>query len=77
MYDDVLRKIDSDPKWFLEMLKRAKGRISEKAFNKYYHEASTQFKKKRNQYLRSSPQLGCIGIRRECRHHFYYRNGSP
>lgn len=50
-HDDVLRKIDSDPKWFLELLKRAKGRISEKAFNKYHHEASDQFKKKRNQYL--------------------------
>lgn len=50
-HDDVLRKIDSDPKWFLEMLKRAKGLISEKAFHKYYHEASEQFKQKRNQYL--------------------------
>lgn len=55
-HDDVLRKIDSDPKWFLEMLKRAKGRISEKAFNKYYHETSEQFKKKRNQYLSDSIQ---------------------
>ncbi|HEY5584616.1 MAG TPA: type II TA system antitoxin MqsA family protein [Ruminiclostridium sp.] len=50
-HDDVLRKIDSDPKWFLEMLKRAEERISEKAFHKYHHEASEQFKKKRNQYL--------------------------
>lgn len=55
-HDDVLRKIDSDPKWFLEMLKRAIGRISEKAFIKYHHEASEQFKKKRNQYLIDSIQ---------------------
>jgi len=55
-HDDVLRKIDLDPKWFLEMLKRAKGSISDKAFNKYYHEASEQFKKKRNQYLIDSIQ---------------------
>jgi len=55
-HDDVLRKIDYDPKWFLEMLERAKGRISEKAFDKYYHEASEQFKKKRNQYLIDSIQ---------------------
>lgn len=55
-HDDVLRKIDSDPKWFLEMLKRAKGRISEKAFNKYHHEASDQYKKKKNQYLIDSIQ---------------------
>ena len=39
-HDDVLRKSDYDPKWFLEMLKRAKERISNKAFVKYYHEAS-------------------------------------
>ena len=46
-HDDVLRKIDSDPKWFLEMLKRAKVHISEKAFNKYYSEASEQYGKKK------------------------------
>lgn len=55
-HDDVLRKIDYDPKWFLEMLKRAKHRISDKAFTKYYHEASEQYKKKRNQYLIDSIQ---------------------
>ncbi len=55
-HDNVLSKIDSDPKWFLEMLKRAKGRISDKAFSKYHHEASEQFKKKRNQYLIDSIQ---------------------
>jgi len=33
------------------MLKRVKERISKKAFIKYYHEASEQYKKKRNQYL--------------------------
>lgn len=47
-HDDVLRKINLDPKWFfLEMLERAEGRISEKAFSKYRHEASSQFKKKK------------------------------
>ncbi|BEP30320.1 Panacea domain-containing protein [Helicovermis profundi] len=38
------------------MLKRAKDRIKEKAFNKYYHEASVQYMKKRNQYLIDSIQ---------------------
>ena len=51
VHDDVLRKIDSDPKWFLEMLQRAKKKIPEKAFVKYQHEAKAQFKKKKNQYL--------------------------
>ena len=51
VHDDVLRKIDLDPKWFLEMLERSKSRISEKAYQKYYLEANKQFKKKQNQYL--------------------------
>ena len=55
-HDDVLRKIDHDPKWFLEMLKRAKERISEKSFTKCYHKASEQYKKKQNQYLIDSIQ---------------------
>ncbi len=50
-HDDVLRKIDSDPKWFLEMLKRAKGKLTDKAFKKYQREARTQYKMKENQYL--------------------------
>jgi len=50
-HDDVLRKIDLDPKWFLEMLKRAEGRIPNKAFNKYSHKGSVQFCRKKNQYL--------------------------
>ncbi|MCF8012535.1 MAG: DUF4065 domain-containing protein [Clostridiales bacterium] len=50
-HDDVLRKIDADPKWFLEKLESAKGKIPEKAFLKYKNEAKEQFKKKKNQYL--------------------------
>lgn len=52
-HDDILKKIDSDPKWLLEILKRAKNRnsLSPKAFSKYYREASEQYSKKKNQYL--------------------------
>lgn len=56
VHDDVLKKMNSDPKWFLEMLKRAKGRISDKAFTKYLHEGKEQFKKRKNQYLTDSIQ---------------------
>lgn len=54
--DYVLRKINEDPKWFLEMLFEAKERIPEKAFDKYYHRANELFKKKHNQYLADSIQ---------------------
>lgn len=50
-HDDILRKIDSDPKWLIDILKRAKDRLTEKAFNKYYHEANEQYSKCKNQYL--------------------------
>ncbi len=53
-HDDVLRKIDSDPKWFLQILKRAEGAISEKAFKKYLQAASLEFRKTQNRYLMDS-----------------------
>lgn len=50
-HDDVLRKIDSDPKWFLQMLKRSKDRFSRKAFSKYYKNANIIFGRMKNLYL--------------------------
>lgn len=50
-HDDILRKIESDPKWFLDMIKRAKDRLSSKAYIKYYHTANELYNKNRNQYL--------------------------
>jgi hypothetical protein len=53
-HDDILRKIESDPKWFIEMLKRAEFRLSQKAFIKYNQLANLQFRKMKNQYLYNS-----------------------
>jgi len=53
-HDDILRKIDSDPEWFLEMLERSKERISSKMFSEYYHTAYEQYIKKINPYSYSS-----------------------
>lgn len=50
-HDDFLKKIASDPKWFLEMLERAKDNISEKAYLKYYNQAKIEYRNKQNQYL--------------------------
>lgn len=55
-HDDVLRKIDSDPKWFLQMLTRAKGKISDKAYEKYHKAASSEFRRMKNFYLMDSIQ---------------------
>ena len=50
-HDDVLRKIDEDPKWFLQMLKRSEGKLSPRAYMKYYVKANGVFCNKKNQYL--------------------------
>lgn len=46
--DDVLRKIGSDPKSFLDLLERAKDRIGKKAYNKYYCQARELCNKQKN-----------------------------
>lgn len=55
-HDDILRKIGTDPKWFLEMLQRAEGEISERAFSKYQKEARGVLGKSQNTYLMDSIQ---------------------
>lgn len=49
-HDDILRKIKSDPKWFLEMLERAKGRIALKAYTAYYSNTLNLLEKISNPY---------------------------
>lgn len=61
-HDDVLRKIDLDPKWFLQMLSRAKGEISDKAYDKYHKLASTEFRRMKNRYLMDSIQALYAGF---------------
>src|SRR5690554_540868 len=51
VHDDVLRKIDFDPKWFLEMVSRAKERLPEKAYTKYIRVAKEIYKQNKNRYL--------------------------
>lgn len=55
-HDDILRKIDSDPKWFLEMLERVKERISPRMYAEYYRNAYKQYIMKKNLY-------SCVSIR--------------
>lgn len=53
-HDAILRKIDSDPEWFLEMLESSKERISSRMFSEYYRNAYEQYIKKINPYSYSS-----------------------
>ena len=49
-HDAILRKIDSDPEWFLEMLERAKERISSRMYAEYYRNAYEHYTIKKNPY---------------------------
>lgn len=53
-HDDILRKISADPKWFIEMLHRAQGRITSKASAKYLQAAQNQFSQHQPQYFKDS-----------------------
>lgn len=53
-HDDILRKISSDPKWFIEMLERAKVKISTKQYMQYHQNAAEQVDKLRNPYKHNS-----------------------
>ncbi len=56
-HDDILRKVDFDPKWFLEMLERSKEKISPRMYAVYYRNAYEQYTKKNNPY-----SLGLISV---------------
>jgi len=50
-HDDILSKINLDPKWFLKLIERAKGELSIKAYKSYHKQACELYKTERNQYL--------------------------
>ncbi|WP_195509983.1 type II TA system antitoxin MqsA family protein [Clostridium tyrobutyricum] len=50
-HDDILRKVDSDPNWFLTLLNRAKDKLNEKVFVKYSKQAKKLYSLKKNSYL--------------------------
>ncbi|MGB4232596.1 MAG: type II TA system antitoxin MqsA family protein [bacterium] len=54
VHDDVLRKVDRDPKWFLELLDRAKDELSQKAYYKYRKQAQKIYHNQRNRYLKDA-----------------------
>lgn len=51
-HDSVLKKIDNDPEWFLELLENGKYRITKEAYNIYKGKAMEQYELMRDSYLR-------------------------
>ena len=53
-HDTILRKIDSDPEWFLSLLDEAKDRLSPAAYEKYRSTAVILFEDSQDKYLQKS-----------------------
>ena len=53
-HDKILRKLDSDPEWFLSLLEKAKNAFSEAAYEKYYQNALKLFKASKDLYLQKA-----------------------
>lgn len=49
-HDDILRKIDKDPNWFLEMLNRAKQKLQPKFYMLYLQNVKKLIQKSNNPY---------------------------
>lgn len=53
-HNTILVKLDSDPEWFIELLKAAKDRISQESYAKYMTTATALFERAQDEYLRKS-----------------------
>ena len=55
-HDEILRKIENDPEWFLSFLENAKGRFSIETYRKYHDNISGAFHVSGDVYLRKAIQ---------------------
>lgn len=53
-HDTILKKLNSDPEWFLALLKEAKNQFSPDSYKKYYETATQLFEHEQDQYLRKA-----------------------
>ncbi len=53
-HDTILRKLDSDPEWFLQLLNAGKDSLSPASYAKYVETGTALFEKDHDMYLRSA-----------------------
>ena len=53
-HDTILRKLDSDPEWFLELLEASKDSISSSAYSKYVNAGTVLFENYHDNYLKTA-----------------------
>lgn len=61
-HDTILKKIGSDPEWFISLLKEAKDNLSEIAYQKYMALAMSLYKADQDMYLRKSIEASYAGL---------------
>ena len=61
-HDTILRKVNSDPEWFLQLLHAGKRFLSDSAYKKYLKTATTLFEQDHDMYLRSAILSKYIGF---------------
>lgn len=53
-HDTILKKINSDPDWFITLLNESKDDLSEASYKKYFENATKLFEEAQDTYLRKS-----------------------
>lgn len=68
-HDTILRKIDEDPEWYINLLKRSAERFSQSTYLKYFDAARRLYESKQDEYLRRTIQSQYIKYENfaECR----------
>lgn len=61
-HDTILKKIDEDPEWFLELLHDAKGSLSTDAYRKYLNRVMSLYEKSQDLYLRKTIEAKYTGL---------------
>jgi putative zinc finger/helix-turn-helix YgiT family protein len=55
-HDSILKKLDNDPEWFLDLLEKAKSQINPESFSKYHTAAIQLYEDSKDSYLRKAIQ---------------------
>lgn len=51
-HDCILRKLQDDPEWFIELLENSQAELSGTSYERYYNNALIQYSKKQKEYLK-------------------------
>ena len=62
-HDTILKKLDSDPEWFISLLKDAKDNLSAESYRRYLDKATSLFEADNDNYLRKAIEASYAGYR--------------